>query len=293
MARAKQLIAGASMWFCIGVLVIATTGCPSQPVKATVLLSGDNGMVIPTKGGEVSLDAIQSLTVTVTEVSLDVSGAVEDATESKASEGEGEGEAETPGKVVVFSGEKRVDLRDLTGISEVISTASLEPGTYTKIRLGIKDPELVLVEDPSTVITDIQLTANAHLFVSDTFVVPEGQVSLIKLDFAGIHLVQTGQGKCVWTPQLRASIEVSSAEVLVSGTIQSVNEEALTLDLAVADSDSVVQVSYGSAQVYLPEDTDTATGSPADLSVGVPISLEGLMDVYGNVTASVIRVEGS
>lgn len=88
----------------------------------------------------------------------------------------------------------------------------VEPEYYTKIRLSIRDPELRLTSAPDLPITDIHLTANARLFVLETFYVPEGQTSILTLDFEDLHLIETGHGGYVWTPQLRADIQVEAVE---------------------------------------------------------------------------------
>ena len=136
-------------------------------------------------GGPVDLAEIQSLELTITEISLDYAG--------NASEGEADEEFEGS-KITVFSGALEVDLLNLIDVSEIISEAEIPAGTYTKIRISIANPRLVLVSDPETVITDVHLTANNRLFVSETFELPEGQSSLIVLDLGGIALRQQGQG---------------------------------------------------------------------------------------------------
>ena len=283
---------------CLVVFVLATTGCPFEKNgKVMVLLSSDAGAkaiagssidkdLASPKAGEVPLDDIASLTVVVTEISLDTA-------EADGAEGEGEGEGESDGgSVIVFSGEKEVDLRDLTGISELISAGSVSAGHYTKIRLAVKDPKLELVSDPGVFITDIQLTANGHLFVSESFDVPANQTSLILLDFQGLHLVETGQGKYVWTPQLRAAISVEAADVVVTGTIEAVDAGASTLTVNVGAGSDPVEVDYSGAAIYLLGDTDTPHGTPADLTVGTAVTIEGTLEVTGPVQAATIRITG-
>lgn len=263
---------------------VSVIGCqPSgQTAKVMVLLAGDNGL--PEKANEVAVADIQSLTVTVTQIVLD-SG--QNAGEG---EGEGEGEQDSGSKVVVFSGEKTIDIRDLTDISALISSMEIPAGMYTKIRLTVKDPVLVLVSDPSTSITDIQMTANSRLFVSKSFDIPEGQASLVLLDFNGIHLQSTGNGKYVWTPQLRADVSVVPADVQAAGTIASVDATTQTFALDADSVDSLIQVGYADAAIYLPADVDTATGSSADLTVGATVQVEGLLNVEGDVTAETVRL---
>lgn len=286
----RYLFSGA----CVAAVLVFAVGCPNNemPAKAFILVSGNATGPAYDSGAKagVPLADIASLKVTVTEVVLD----------GRNNAGEGEGEFivrdgddvvdPEVSKVVVFSGEKQIDLRDLSGVSEILSEASIEPGTYTKIRLSIKDPILTQTSDPETEITDIQLTANGRLFISETFEVGEGG-SLILLDFQGLHLVQTGNGKLVWTPQLRADISVESAGVSTTGTVESVDAAANTMTLTVADSATSVSVNFSAALIYMVGDLDVATGTPADLVLGASVIVEGSLSVSGEITATAIRIQ--
>lgn len=273
---------------------ISMAGCKDadSPGKAIVLLAGDNGLAarsleIAEKSNEVALEDIQNLTVVVTRIVLEYDG----NGGASEGEGEGEGEGETSGsEIVIFSGEKTVDIRDLTGISELIASMEIPAGHYSKIRLSVQDPTLTLASAPDTPITDIQLTANARLFVSTGFDIPAGQSSLILLDFQGIHLVETGGGKYVWTPQLRAGITVTPANAQATGTISAVDTTAKTLTLDIDSVDSLLEVAYADATIFLSGDTDTPTGTEADLQPGTGAQIGGTMDVQGIMTADTIRL---
>lgn len=272
-------------------ILLSLSGCPPPPQeRAAFLVSADLDPAAKVAAGEVDTEDIASLMVTLTEISLDhVNGppAAEDEGEGEIAE---EGEANAGNKIVVFSGSVDLELRDLIGVSELISNADIPAGRYTKIRLSIEDPRMTLVSDPDTVITDIQTTANGRLYVSSNFEVPEGQDSLILLDFQGLHLVQTGNGGYVWTPQLRAEISVEPADVQVQGQVESVDTEADTLSLLPDSGSEAVQVAYAGAAIYLPEDTDTPTGTEADLSAGTRVIVEGDLSVSGDITATAIWV---
>lgn len=270
-------------------ILLSLSGCPPPPQeRAMFLVSTDLDPAAKVAAGEVDTEDIASLMVTLTEISLDhVNGppAAEDEGEGEIAE---EGEADARNKIVVFSGSTDLELRDLIGVSELISNADIPAGRYTKIRLSIEDPRMTLVSDPDTVITDIQTTANGRLYVSSNFEVPEGQDSLILLDFQGLHLVQTGNGGYVWTPQLRAEISVELADVQVQGQVESVDTEADTLSLLPDSGSEAVQVAYAGAAIYLPEDTDTPTGTEADLTAATRVIVEGDLSVSGNITATAI-----
>ncbi|HUW59487.1 MAG TPA: DUF4382 domain-containing protein [Candidatus Bathyarchaeia archaeon] len=293
---------------------ILPLGCPSPEGKSnvTVLLAGDAGLTAAKT--RLDLESVASLDVTVTEITLDYCPTAEGEGEGEVGEGEGEGEvgegegegekAEGEGegecdececcddkeRIVVFTGEKKVNLRDLSGISEVISTADLPAGSYCKIRLAIETPRLVLVQAdvPGTVLEEVQLTANGHLFVSGGFVLPEGESSLVLLDFESFHLVQAGNsGKYVLTPQLRATIQVQSAEAQATGAIAAIDPVTSMLTLDVDDSDAVIDVDFTAAAIVR---ADLTPGDPADLVVGTHIQVTGTLSVSGVITADTISL---
>jgi hypothetical protein len=197
-------------------LVLAFAGCPprdsSGKAKVYVLLTAGSADGAKLLKGPVALEDIESLTVTVTKVSLVPAGESGDT-----DEGESEAKGGGASHPVLFEGAMDVNVLDLTDVSAVLSSADVEPGRYEQIRLEIENPRLVLVSDPETVITDVQLTANGRLFISGEFEIPEGEDLLLTLDFGGIHLVETGNGKFVLTPQLRADLTVSDANAVVVG----------------------------------------------------------------------------
>jgi len=290
-------------------LVLAGTGCPvftQGKTQVTVLMAGDASA--PAKAllselkAEVDPAAIASLKVTVTEIVLDYAGPVTDDVEDDGDdlddEGEGAPEAKdgpadgllTP-KIVVFSGEQQIDLVDLTGVSAILSSAEIPAGLYTKVRLSIKDPVLVLADDAEgTEITDIKLTANGRLFVSTPFTLPEGQASLLVLDFNGLHLVPTGSGKYVLTPQLRADISVTDAAVVLNGTVSTIDAATSMLQVVLDGSGDAVDVNYADAVIWLPGDVDEPTGSAADLVPGAVVTITGTLTVSEAVHADTIVI---
>lgn len=305
---------------------ILPLGCPSPEGKSsvTVLLAGDAGLTAAKT--QLDMESVVSLTVTVTEIALDYCPVAEGEGEGEVGEGEGEGEvgegegegevgegegegellakdngeegeceeceecacAGETERIVVFTGEKEVDLRDLSGISEVISTAELPAGSYCKIRLSIKNPRLILADDPNTVLENVQLTANGRLFVQGGFELAEGDNSLVLLDFESFHLVQAGNsGKYVLTPQLRATIQVQSAEAQATGVIAAIDADTSMLTLDVDDSDATIDVNFATAQILL---ADLTPGTPADLVVGANVLVAGTLSVSGVLTADTITL---
>lgn len=264
----------------LGAISFFLTGCPQPqgPTRVIALFTSDGNVTKSlvsqvlegSNKADVPVDDIQSLVVTITGIMLDL----------QADSG--------VNSVSVFAGATDVNLLDLQGISEIISEAEVPAGTYEKIRIAFSDPRLVLTSDPSTVLTDIQLTANGNLFVSQTFEVSAGQTSIILLDFGGVKLVEQGNGSFTLTPQLRVDLSVFDADVVLSGDVISVDSNAKTLQLAAADGE--VTVDYSAATIYWVNDTDTPTGIDGDLLVGISLQIEGTVHFNGSVTAATIHV---
>ena len=288
------MIAFRNVFVCLAAitLIFAGAGCPrpgggGKDGKVTILfgspmksLQGALASAAFPKA-VVAAEDIYSLTVTVTEISLD-------SADDDDGEDEGEDDKGDSSGVVIFEGSQDLELISLDGLSEVFSTADIPAGTYTKIRIAIENPRLRLNDDPETEITNIKLTANGHLFVSETFEVPEDGNSLVELTFEDLHLVRNGNGRYVLTPQLRADIAVSSADVAATGTIASVDADNDSMVVTLAEGD--VTVLYASAAIFLPADTDTATGTEVDLVVGASVDIIGTIDLDGVITATEIRL---
>ena len=170
-----------------------------------------------------------------------------------------------------------------------ISCVDVPAGLYTKIRLSVENPRLVLSADPQTVITDIHLTANGRLFVSEEFELPDGEAYLLILHFESIHLVEEGNGGYVLTPQLRAEIQIEPTEARVCGTIVDTDKDANTLRLALCEG-CEIDIFYADALIYLPGDTDTPTGTEDDLNPGVCVIVTGTIWVDGSLVADSIRI---
>ncbi|MFO7776546.1 MAG: hypothetical protein R6W89_12185, partial [Candidatus Hydrogenedentota bacterium] len=124
----------------------ALVGCPPElepesdgDAKVHMLLTASENelasavvrqMDIATKQGAVEVDDIESLEVTVTSISFDGPADQDEGQEADQDEGQ---EADQDGEVVVFEGERVVELMDLREVSGLLSVAEVPAGDYTKI----------------------------------------------------------------------------------------------------------------------------------------------------------------
>ncbi len=273
-------------------MAVVLVGCPPerepQPegdAKVHMLLTaGQNDLAaavvrqmdIATKQGPVDVGDIESLVVTVTRISFD----------GPADQEEGQEEEKENGEVVVFEGERDVELMDLREVSGLLSVAEVPAGDYTKIRLHIEDPRLLL-SDVDDVRTDIQLTANGRLFVSESFTLEGGESNFIVLDFEDLHLVEQGHGGFVLTPQLRANVQIDEGYVLAEGRIKNLDIDddqesgSFTLELTAAAGD--VEVAFDEhTRIY---DADDAYAEdpldPGELDNGMLVVVEGELSSDG------------
>ncbi len=299
----KQVAWGMSL---AGVVLMAA-GCawiPLGKAQLTLLLTEDASPLekaivdLISPKAAVPLDEIESLRITVTRVVFDrVVGAGEEEEEDEGEEEGEEEDAEDSGekqdddeedgsKIEVFTGSLEVDLKELqeSELSEVLSSAEIPAGRYTKIRLEYENPVLELTD--GTISEDIHETANSRLFVSQQFEIPEGPI-LMSLDLNGLHLVETGgDGGYVFTPQLEVTLDIQSAVVTATGTISALDTEQNTLTLTLEDGETQVNYTDETA-ITLP---DGAAGTEADLAVGQEVEVTGIVDLEGTVTADSIHI---
>ncbi|HOD49550.1 MAG TPA: DUF4382 domain-containing protein [Candidatus Hydrogenedentes bacterium] len=281
-------------------VVVSTSGCLNEgKAQLTTVFTGDGtalaNKILSVMKAEVPVEDIESLTVTVTRIVLD-RGANEAEDGEDVEEPAEEAEEESTEKddnaeqVEVFSGEMRVNILDLTGVSQLVSLQEVPAGHYSKIRLEIADPELVLKAEPETVYTNIHLTANDRLFITTDFDLEDGTNRVLVLDFGGIHLVPLGNGDYNLTPQLRASLEILSVEnTFVQGVINAIDYDANTLVLGVEGGEIAVTYAEDTEIFLSTDDAETPTGAETDLLAGIEVICYG--ELYSDNTMTAARIE--
>lgn len=281
--KTNQVMKVTALVAALAVVVLVGAGCPrmAEETKVITLFTTDASQL----KADVAEDDIESFVLTVSEITLVPYGGEDDEEEIEEPEAK---QAEEDSHVVVFEGSMDIDLKDLSGVSEVLSTAEVPAGVYSQIRLSISDPRLVLASDPETVITDVHLTANNRVFITQQFEIPEGQTSLLMLDFGGLHLVQTGNNGYVLTPQIQAILDIVNADVYADGEVSALDADADTFTLLMAEGE--LEIDYAAAVIWLPTDVDAATGTEADLADGLLVEVSGLLGTDGVVDATAVYI---
>ena len=231
----------------------------------------------------VPIEDIVSLFVTITQIVL---------VPTSELGGKGDKQDVPASHVLVFEGVLDVNLNELIGVSEVLSSAEIPADTYGEIRLSISYPRLVLTSEPEMEFTNIQLTANGRLFVQETFEILEGQDTLLLIDFGGVNVVVTGgaftgETDFVLKEFLDVSLDVVDASVMALGTITGLDTAGDSFVLDIADSDSELTVNYGGAEILLP---GGSTGSEEDLDVGTLVDVGGTISVNGTLGADTVQI---
>jgi hypothetical protein len=270
--KSRELLSLAVVMLCTGGLVVLAVGCPLLvPVdrtKVTTVLSYDASGA----KADVPLTDIESLLVTVTEVTL---------VPADGDEGQGGGD-KAGGHVTVYQGSMDVELKNLVGVSEVLSSTEIPAGVYNQIRLSIENPRMTLVDSSKAVYTNIHLTANSRLFITEKFELPGGEV-ILQLDFAGVKIVEQGNGDYTWTPQLEAELTIVAIETTSEGTVASLDlgNNQFTLQ------ESGVVVDFSGAVIYR---DDSSVGDATDLADGQTVQVHGLLYSSGVLMADEVYI---
>jgi frataxin-like iron-binding protein CyaY len=273
-----------------------------RKATVTLLLAGDlnpvkSALLSELKGlkTDVPDEDILSLWVTVTQVVLVPEESEEMETQEPEEKRAGVGEDH----IIVFTGSKEVDLMDLTEISALLTQEEVPAGTYKQIRLWIENPEMYLVGmDPEVdpPITDIKLTASARLFITQTFELYGGSSSVVSMDLTGVKIVDLGNDKYTWTPQLDVLLEVEQAATEAEGIITDIQTDVDVFTLVLDDASSF-QVDYSGAldNIWLPTDTTDPNGTELDLEgalwTGQRVQVVGTLSADGTtITAQMITI---
>jgi hypothetical protein len=268
---------------CIAVLVSVCVGCPSGPkdVRAIALLTADGSsakafVLGAAQAQGVAVESIDMLSVVISGIFMDYAGTRQPVA--------GQEPAET---IEVFSGELEVNLKDLIGVSQALSSLNIPAGWYTEIRLTMENPRLTLKDNPDTVITDIELPGNGQVTFSEMFELAAGK-ALVSMDLGGIDLTTAGNGEYVFSPQLLAEFDASSAAIIATGPLGIVGNDSMSLNL----SEGALNVQFRGASIFMPQDTTQATGTAANLLQGSTVSAIGTVNLDGTVAADEIHVSG-
>ncbi|MFZ5876546.1 MAG: DUF4382 domain-containing protein [Nitrospirota bacterium] len=189
-----------------------------------------------------------------------------------------------------------VNLLDLDGINQILATASIPAGTYTKLRLQVSD---AFVTYPDGTTQSVHLVANGKVDLNfrGELTVNADQAIVVQLDFSAadsVKLTSTGSGTLILRPQIFVSTTPTSDDGTtppiddLEGVIASRNDVDHTLTVNVRRTLRVV-IAATDETVILAKD-----GTPiefTDLNVGTYVHVEGALNAQGRVVATLIQVD--
>ncbi len=197
---------------------------------------------------------------------------------------------------VVLDAPMRLDLLSLDSMSQILGVASVNAGTYTKIRLDVSNPEFVRDDDSVFSGDDIQLVANGHVDLNaqgGIHIAPDS-LTVVSLDFDlnnSLQIVQTGQGRYILRPQIFIDANNQALEdvTLTGVTVMSVNLETHTV---------IVDLGGPNEMVVVRTNGQTAILGIGGLSLGLEalipgahVSVSGTLNVItGVITADTIQL---
>jgi hypothetical protein len=148
--------------------------------------------------------------------------------------------------VPIFSGYRKINLLELQDHSELFSLTDVPAGTYEKIRLEVRDIELVRLDeagDPVEVIRPMLPSGKIDLNPRRTFEVKGGETLILQVDIdaqKSVHVVSAGRsGLTIFRPVVFVDIidGLKARFTKVNGTIAEIDDEARTFVLCGAFRD--------------------------------------------------------
>jgi len=166
-------------------LSAACSGSGDDGVGST---GGTGHLTVALTDTPIDIDTVQNVFVTIDSVEV-----------FPADEGSSE-----PGKIELMPQAETFDLLTLTGgVTDVLAEEDLPAGFYTKIRLGVSQASMVFKDQT---VVDLKLDSR-KVDVNVPFEVVASDPLIVTLDFdaaASLHIVETGSGKYILRPVVKA-----------------------------------------------------------------------------------------
>jgi hypothetical protein len=195
-----------------------------------------------------------------------------------------------------------IDFGRLTDFTNILSTASVAPGTYNQMQLTLTNPQLIALNTATSPpspqsIQPVSLTATTFTIpISPALVVASGATSGLTFDFNLRKSVQVnGSGqvtgtvdpKITVTPNTLSGSTVGEADALY-GVVQSVSTSANTFTLTVADG-------TGQTFTILTNSSTTFEGdgvtSLSELTANTFVEVDAIVNTSGQIIAQIVDAE--
>ncbi len=187
-----------------------------------------------------------------------------------------------------------LNLLDLDGINQILATASVPAGTYSKLRLQISH---ATVTWPDETIEPVTIVANGKVDLNfqGTIEITDGGTTTIQLDFSAedsLKLTETGDGKLILRPQIFVTTGLAADHPDnppiddVAGLIASVDADAHTFELRTFAGTRVTVVVTETTRIV----SHDGEASFADLHADLRVHVEGTLDAGGRLVATLVHI---
>lgn len=191
------------------------------------------------------------------------------------------------GATTVFSGPKTVDLLDLTDVADLLASTTVPAGSYTGVELVITKATLIRADNPEAPI-DVALAGSGTYSLNFAFDIVEESSGLLYLDLGGLNLFQQDDSTYQLAPDLSAALRGSVADTRVEGTIESVDPASHSFVLAVGAAR--VTVDFSGAEIFLPTDFETPSGTASSLAVDTGVAVVGTVGLDDTLAPETIVI---
>ncbi len=241
-------------------------------------------------GGSGSSPAAGTITLAMTDGPADELEALTVTIESAALIGS-EGHVDLP---LPDGGPITLNVLDLDGINQILTTASVPTGHYSKLRLEISHASVTWPDDtvePVTIVANGKVDLN---FQGSVEIVDGGSLT-IQLDFSAedsLKLTETGNGRLILRPQIFVSTGMDVADPDnpplddLRGIVASVDADARTFELRTLSSSRIVIVATDDTVIVSHENHATFD----DIQPGTPVHVEGTLQADGRLVATVVHL---
>jgi formylglycine-generating enzyme required for sulfatase activity len=187
----------------------------------------------------------------------------------------------------VLPSAKTVDLLDLTTVAVLLSDTSVPAGTYTGVELVISQASMVLVSNPLETIT-LALSEGGTYTLDFDFEILADSAGILYLELGGLNVLEGEGGNYTLAPALSADLRESVAHTRIEGTIESTDGAAETFVLAVGAARYTVD--YSDADIFVPGDYGTPSGTPAILAINTDVAVVGTASLDSSIAPHTIVV---
>ncbi len=187
----------------------------------------------------------------------------------------------------VLSSPKTLDLLDLTMVAALLSDTTVPAGAYTGVELVISEASLVLASNPLERI-ELTLSEDGVYTLDFDFEIDSDNPRLLFIELGGLNVFEDEGGVFTLSPELSAGLASAVSNVRIEGSIESKDSGEETMVLAMGAARYTVD--YSAADIFVPGDYGTPSGTPAILAAGADVAVVGTVGLDSSIASEIIVV---